>query len=412
MRWILTILMLFAMEEWPQWRGLKRDGQAAGFKEPGAWPKELRKQWQIEVGVGHSSPVMADGKLFLFTRRGEDEVLACLNPADGQEIWHQSYPAHYQVHPAATSHGKGPKSTPVVSGPRIVTFGISGVLTCWDTKTGKRIWQREFSKQFDKTSPLYGAAMSPVVEEDKCIVHVGGHDKGALLAIDIKTGETGWSCPEDGPGYASPIIATFDEVRQVVTQSQKNCMGVALEDGKLLWKIPFQTEYDQNAVTPIVHEGSIIVSGVNKGVDRYRIEHQEEEWATDNIWENKEVSLYLSSPVTDGELMFGFSHRQKGQLFAIDLTTGKTLWISEGRLGDNAALVAAGKVLWALTTPGELTAFKASDKQFEPLAHYKVADTPTWAHPLILPTGVIVKEESKLTFWQIPATGPKPIATD
>ena len=99
------------------------------------------------------------------------------------------------------------------------------------------------------------------------------------------------------------------------------------------------TEYDQNTVTPLVHEGSIILSGINKGVDRYRIEKTDDEWETDKVWANSEVSLYMSSPVADADKLFGFSHRQKGQLFAIDLTTGKTLWTSEGRLGDNASLV-------------------------------------------------------------------------
>jgi outer membrane protein assembly factor BamB len=402
LRWMLVMLTYAAVEDWPQWRGPHRDGQAIGFKIPTTWPKALEQRWQVEVGLGHSSPVAAEDKIYIFTRRGDDEVLACLNPSDGKELWQHGYPAPYQANAVAAMHGKGPKSTPVVAEGRVFTFGISGILTCWNAKTGKLAWQREFSKQFEKTSPLYGAAMSPIIEQDKCIVHVGGPDKGALLALDVKTGETIWSCPEDGPGYASPIVATIDEVRQAITQSQKACLGVDATDGKLLWKIPFQTEYDQNVVTPIEHEGSLIFSGLNKGVDRYRIEKQDDEWETDKTWENKEVSLYMSSPVADGETLFGFSHRHKGQLFAMDLTTGKTLWTSDGRLGDNASLVRTGKVLWALTTTSELIVFKASEAQFEPVAHYRVADTPTWAHPVIMPGGVLVKEETKLTFWRLP----------
>jgi outer membrane protein assembly factor BamB len=390
-----------ATEEWPQWRGPNRNGQSNGVKPPAAWPKTLDVRWQVEVGLGHASPVVADRKVYAFARRGEDEVLACLNLADGKTRWQQKYPAPYQVNAVAMMHGKGPKSTPVVAGGRVFTFGISGILSCWDAKTGKLNWRREFSKQFEATSPLYGAAMSPAVEGEKCIVHIGGPDKGALVAVDVRTGETIWSWADDGPAYASPIVVTIDGVRQVVTQSQKACIGVELEEGKLLWKIPFQTEYDQNAVTPIEHEGSLIFSGVNKGIDRYRVQKQDDEWETDNIWENKEVSLYMSSPVTDGETLYGFSHRHKGELFAMDLTTGKTLWTSDGRLGDNASLVETGNVIWALTSQSELLAFRASDKQFDLLAHYKVAETASWAHPVILAGGVLVKDESKLTLWTI-----------
>jgi outer membrane protein assembly factor BamB len=396
----LLVAACLAADEWPQWRGPQRNGQANSVRLPATWPKDLERRWTVDVGLGHSSPVMADRKIYVFTRRGDDEVLACLALADGKELWQQKYSAPYQVNPVAAVHGKGPKSTPVVAAGRVFTLGISGSLSCWDAKTGKPLWQRDFAKQFETTSPLYGAAMSPVVEADKCIVHAGGQDKGALMALDVKHGETLWSCPEDGPGYASPIVVTLSDVRQVVTQSQKTCLGVDLDEGKLLWKIPFQTEYDQNAVTPIEHEGSLIVSGINKGISRYRIDKQDDEWETDSLWENKEVSLYMSSPVTVGETLFGFSHRHKGELFAMDLTTGKTLWTSDGRLGDNAAVVATGKSIWALTSQSELIVFKAADKQFEPLAQYKVAETPTWAHPVLLPSGVLVKDESKLTLWQ------------
>jgi outer membrane protein assembly factor BamB len=406
--WALGLLVLAlsvacgnAAEQWPQWRGAKRDGQVATFSVPTTWPKELVKLWQINVGLGHSSPVVSGDRVYVFSRQDDNEVLSCFHLADGKQHWQQTYPAPYQVHPAASAHGKGPKSTPVISGSRIVTFGIGGILTCWDVKTGKRIWRRDFAKQFEKTSPLYGVAMSPIIEEEKCIVHVGGHDKGALMALNVRTGETIWSATDDGPGYSSPVIATIAEVRQVITQSQKGCLGVDLDDGKLLWRIPFTTEYDQNSITPLVHEGSVILSGINKGVSRYRIDKQDDEWETDEMWENREVSLYMSSPVADAERLYGFSHRQKGQLFAIDLTTGTTLWTSEGRLGDCASLVQTSKVVWALTTAGALIAFKAGDKQFDELARYHVAESATWAHPAFLSSGILVRDEAQLSLWTL-----------
>jgi len=398
---VVGLSLLVRADDWPQWRGPQRDGRTT-LKTPDAWPDHLEKRWEVEVGLGHSSPVVVGKRVYQFSRRGDNEELTCLNVADGTVVWRQGYAAPYQVNPVAAMHGKGPKSTPVVTEGRIVTLGISGIVTCWDAKSGKTLWQREFSKQFTNTSPLYGAAMSPAVADGKCIVHVGGHDKGALLALDVQSGQTVWSWNDDGPAYTSPLVVTLDEVPQVVTQTQKACVGVGLDNGELLWRIPFTTEYDQNSVTPLEYQGSIIFSGINKGVDRYRIEEVEEEWETDKLWSEKEASLYMSSPVADGERLFGFSHKQKGQLFALDLTTGKMLWTSEGRMGENASLVLTGKTLWALTTGGELIVFKASDKQFDPQARYKVADTPTWAHPAVTASSVFVKDENHLACWQMP----------
>ena len=400
-----------AADNWSQWRGANRDGVALEVSPRKVWPSELEKKWQIEVGIGHSSPVVQGDKVvFSFARQGEQEVVRAISLAEGKELWRKSYPAPYEVSPPAAGHGKGPKSTPVLADGRLFTLGISGVLSCWDAESGDLKWRKEFSKQFKHTSPLYGTAMSPLVDHGRLIVHVGGHDSGALLALDVADGEVAWSWDGDGPAYASPIVAELAGTRQVITQTQNATVGVAADNGALLWKIPFKTEFDQNSVTPVVYEQSIICSGYNRGIERFRIEKEGDEWLTDNIWGNKEVSLYMSSPVTSGERLFGFSHRQKGQLFAIDITTGRTLWTSDGRLGDNAALVRTGDVLWALTTQAELILFRDSAKGFEPLARYKVADTPTWAHPVIAPGSVIVKDEKKLTKWKIAAPPMPPAA--
>ncbi len=399
--------------DWPQWRGPHRDGQVADFKAPKQWPAELEQVWQVDVGIGHSSPIVVGDRTFVFTRIDEEEVLTALHLADGKEVWRRSYPAPYEVNNAAAAHGKGPKSTPAAADGRIYTLGIGGTLTCWDQE-GKRLWRKEFSDQFKQTSPLYGAAASPLIDEGRCIVPIGGNDNGALAAFDAKTGEEGWSWTGDGPAYASPIVTVISDTRQIITQSQNFCCGIDAAEGTLLWKIPFQTDYAQNAVTPILYDESVIFSGFNKGISRYRIEMREDQWHTEEIWENKEVSLYMSSPVVAGERLCGFSQKKRGQLFALDLTTGQTLWTGAGRLADNAAVVRTGSAIWALTNKGELIAFKDSEKEFEQLARYKVSETSTWAHPVILPQGILIKDETKLTLWKLkkPPKGEKPAATE
>jgi len=267
--------------DWPQWRGPARDGTLQKFKLPQAWPKELERGWQVEVGLGHASPVVAGQRVYAFARRDEDEVIRCFNLADGKEVWHQSYPAPYKVNEAAAAHGKGPKSTPAVAAGRVYTLGISGILSCWDAEKGTRRWQKDFSKQFKQSSPAYGTATSPLIDGDKCIVFVGGPGQGALMALDAQSGETKWSWDGDGPGYASPVIGVFSDVRQIITQSQTACIGVDEQTGALLWKIPFATDYEQNIVTPVLYDESVIFSGYNKGVSRYRVEKQGDDWWTD-----------------------------------------------------------------------------------------------------------------------------------
>ncbi|HVF27762.1 MAG TPA: PQQ-binding-like beta-propeller repeat protein, partial [Pyrinomonadaceae bacterium] len=151
---------------WSQWRGPNRDGNVIGFPAPPSWPKSLKDEWKVTVGVGHSSPVVSEGKIYVFARQGEEEVLLCLDAVTGKELWRSGQTIAYEMHPAARGHGKGPKSTPVVGDGKVFTLGITGILSAHDAKTGKLIWRKDFSKQYPTTSPLYGTAMSPVVEKN------------------------------------------------------------------------------------------------------------------------------------------------------------------------------------------------------------------------------------------------------
>jgi outer membrane protein assembly factor BamB len=251
-------------QDWPQWRGPNRDGVLTSFSEPRVWPEKLKPIWKATVGAGHSSPIVAAGRIYLHSRQDEEEIVSCLDLITGRLVWKDSYLVPYIMNPAATGHGKGPKSTPVVSDGRLYTFGITGVLSCFDIKTGRLNWRKEFSKEFKETSPLFGASMSPLIDGGLVIVNIGGHDQGALSAFNALTGDLKWSCKGDGPGQASPIIADLGGVRQVVTQTQNHLIGVDVSNGKLLWSVPFTTEYDQNIVTPLLYGQTLICSGVFK----------------------------------------------------------------------------------------------------------------------------------------------------
>jgi outer membrane protein assembly factor BamB len=133
--------------------------------------------------------------------------------------------------------------------------------------------------------------MSPVVVDDRVIAHVGGTAGGALTAFDAASGKVLWSWAEDGPAYTSPIVASLGGTRQVVTHSQNNIVGLALDGGKLLWKIPFTTPYDQNSVTPVVYKDTLIFSGHQKRTFAVRVTHANAKWSAEEIWTNEAVPM-------------------------------------------------------------------------------------------------------------------------
>jgi outer membrane protein assembly factor BamB len=387
-------------QEWNQWRGPSRTGAASLFVPPASWPDRPTEQWKVKsAGIGHSSPVISNGRVYLHSRLGEQEAVTAYDLASGKQIWQQTYDAPYQMNPAAAGHGKGPKSTPVIDSGRLYTFGISGVLSAFDTRDGKLLWRNDHKGEFPATSPEFGTAMSPLIDGATLIVHAGGSRNGALTAYDAATGAVRWRWKGDGPAYASPVIASFGGTRQVITQTQGNLVGISARDGTLLWQIPFTTAYEQNIVTPLVVDGVLIYGGINKPTTAVRISQSADKWNTEQVWENADVPMYMSSPVHAKGYVYGLTHRNRGQFFCLDAKTGKTMWTTKGREGENASLVISGDLLLAATTEGELIVARQNPSAFDVVKRYTVAESPVWAHPAPAGRGVVIKDAESLTYW-------------
>ena len=103
-----------------------RDGTVGDFQTPATWPAELTKPWTVEVGRGHSAPVVFGDRILQFTRMHGYETVACFD-LNGELVWRRQYAAPYKVNSDARGHGKGPKSSPYVVGDRVITLGISGI---------------------------------------------------------------------------------------------------------------------------------------------------------------------------------------------------------------------------------------------------------------------------------------------
>ena len=399
--WIAVLILALgpvaAAQDWPQWRGPNRDGAVASFQAPASWPESLTSRWSVEIGTGYATPLVVGERVYLFTRQGEDEVMTALDAASGDVIWRTSYAAPFSMNPATSRHGPGPKSTPTFSGGRLFTLGMSGIVTVFEAETGRQLWQRPASP----VEPTYQTAMSPVVEGDLVIFHIGGHDDGALTAFDVETGDVRWSWDGDGPAYGSPLVFDLSGTRQVATFTQQNFVGVALANGQLLWRRPYETPATTTSQTPILHRDTVIEMGRGNGVTAFRALPRDSEWATENVWHTDEVSMHLSDAVAIDGVLFGLSHLNSGQYFALDLDTGRVLWKSDPRQAEHAAIARAGDTVFSLEDDGELMVLRLDRTQFEPLARYTVATSETWAQPVVSGNRVFVKDVSSLTLWTI-----------
>jgi outer membrane protein assembly factor BamB len=383
--------------DWPQWRGPNRDGTLASFTEPKAWPDNLTRRWKVEVGTGYATPIVVGNRVYAFARQGENEVMRALDAGSGAVVWETSYPAPFAMNSATARHGPGPKSTPTFDNGRLFTLGMSGIVTAFDAATGKQIWQ----KPAPPVEPTYHTAQSALVDGGLVILHVGGNNQGALTAFDAATGAVKWAWNGDGPGYGSAILAELGGTRQVIVLSQQRLVGVDAANGQLLWSVPFMARSTTNSITPLVYGQTVIVSGQGKPLTAYRISKANDQWAADLAWENDQLQMSFSNPVLVRDAVFSLSPLNSGQFFWADAKTGSTLWRSAPRQAGNAAIVRAGDYLFVLKDEGQLLVARSTPGGFEPLKTYTVADSATWAPPVISGNRVFVKDVSTLALWTL-----------
>jgi outer membrane protein assembly factor BamB len=376
--------------DYVQWRGAQRDGSASAFVEPTVWPAELTRRWKIDVGEGYATPLIVGDVVYAFTRVDGEEGITALDAATGRQRWRTSYAAPYTPSKPAEKHGASPKATPLYYDGRLFTLGISGIVSAFDAKSGKQLWQTAAPKD----APFYGAAVSPLAFRDLVIVHPG--DYGPLTAFDTRTGTVKWTAGSSG-FFASPILVTLERTMQVVSVTLDYVIGVTL-DGRILWQFPFDAK--GGATMPVVNNDTIIVNSPER-VIAFRPRLRDGAWIVETMWETKDVSTYLSTPVVVDGVLYGLSTKQRGQFYAVDAKTGQVLWLGTPREADNTALVKAGQLLFLLNDDAELIVARSNRKAFAPIASYMVADSATWAQPAISGDRIFIKDVSTLALWTV-----------
>jgi len=94
--WLVCLLTLLPAaaawsEDWPQWRGPHRDGSLSSAAAPAAWPERLKLKWKLTVGEGHASPILAGGRIFVFTRQQGKEAASNIDPTTGNIVWQRTF---------------------------------------------------------------------------------------------------------------------------------------------------------------------------------------------------------------------------------------------------------------------------------------------------------------------------------
>lgn len=401
---ILVSVPFFAQAaDWPQWLGPRRDGSATDIIQP--WSEAPKVMWRAPVGEGHSSPVVANGRVYLHHKVAgkEVEVLTIYDAATGKvqaEYFHERTPYKGQF-------GAGPRATPAVAPDgQVVSFGISGSLNSDVVNS----WGLPVLLHFNAPNLRFGISGSPLFDGDRVIVPVGS--KGAsVVAFDRKTSQVIWKALDDAASYSSPIIIDHGGRRQLIQLTAAGLVSLAPADGAVYWQFPFKDVLQESSATPCKVGDLMIASSVTLGSIAVKLTNKEGKPAVEQAWKNPALSCYFSTPVPVGEnhvymVTGSFAAVMRGQpqadLCCVEAATGKLLWKQDKvgkyhaallRLGDNKLLLHSDS--------GELRLIDPDANVYRELARATICG-PTWAHPALSDGRLYVRDEKELICLQLP----------
>src|SRR5829696_6661511 len=381
---------------WTNFRGPKRDGKYDETPVSTNWPANgLPIIWKQPVGVGHSSFAVADGKAYTIEQRRNQEVVAAYDLGTGRELWAQKWNAEY-----TDSTGDGPRSTPTWDQGRIYALGATGELRCLDANTGAVIWGKNILSDNQARNLPWAMAASPLIVDDKVIVLPGGANGKSVVAYNKMTGAPVWKVLDDPQAYVSPMLMDLAGRRQIVVVSSFRVVGLAPENGSLLWSYSWGTEMGINVSQPIMVDQNrfFISSGYGKGAALVEVKGSGNSYTATTIWENNNMKNKFNSSVLHNGYVYGLD---EGILVCLDVNTGERKW-KDGRYGYGQVLL-AGEDLIITTDKGEIALVKASPDKYTEVARFSALQGQTWNYPAIASGRLLIRNSNEMAAYDTSA---------
>jgi outer membrane protein assembly factor BamB len=380
-------------EDWPQFLGPSRNGVYSGGDLAAAWPKSgPAVVWKMDIGAGFAGPVVSQGRLILFHRKGGSEVVEALDAATGREIWKYEYPTKYRDD---FGFDEGPRSAPTIAGGRVFTFGAEGMLHCLDFASGKKIWSIDTMAAFQVPKGFFGAAGAPLVDGDRVLMNIGGA-KAGIVAFDAASGKTLWTATNHQASYSSGVVVTIAGQRRALFLTRAGLVDVDPATGKVRWDAPWRARMQAsvNAASPVVVGDSVFVTAsYDTGASLVRIGPggPAQVWGSDEA-----LSAHYATPVHKDGFLYGFHGRQEfGQaLRCIELATGKVRW-SEEKYGAGTVTLAGNRLL-IVRESGEIVLAEASPTGYKPVASAAALPKVVRAYPAIADGRIYIRNEKSL----------------
>lgn len=382
------VLLLFVQstwaEDWPQWRGPTRDGAWAEKGILQSFPPDgLKFLWRTPVGLGLSSPVVAQGRVFVtdvdLTRPLTKERVLCFEAASGKPLWTYAYEAEYPES-GPDQFIQGPIPTPICHDGKVYTIGKTELL-CLDAAGGKLLWKTALDKEYDSQESLTYA--SPLIEGNLLIIYSGrfsGPATKCVIAIDKDSGKTVWRAVMDYAAMSSPIVVNAAAKRQLIVWSQQAVTSLDPATGEVYWREATRPVNQSSAVsTPVVQGNRLLIGGLLMELDAAKP-------ASTVLWPETKSPARRNLSNTSTPLLRGnhvFSARTSGSFVCLDATTGNELWqtdeVTDLVSGASIHLTSNGDNTFLYTDRGELILARLNGDGYKEISRALLLE-PTFAY--------------------------------
>lgn len=408
-------------DDWPQWLGPERDSvwRETGIVDRFGTASPVVR-WRTPLNGGYTGPAVADGRVFVmdYVTQGDrtpspdqrnklegTERVLCLDADTGKQLWKHEYVCPYEI-----SYPAGPRATPTVDGELVYTLGAQGDLRCLEVATGNLVWSRNFPRDYQAETPLWGFCGHPLVDGDHLICIVGG--PGSLVvAFDKRTGDERWRSLDAGQaGYSAPTIVQAGGVRQLLIWHATALASLDPATGKPYWSEPLDPNYGMSIVTPRMDENLVFVGGIVHKSMVVRL-HREGPTAEVLWYGTNEIGIdpTHSTPFAENGHLYGVN--KEGDICAMELQTGKVLWsnfdlMPERRRVHSGTVFAVKQAdrFFLMTDSGELVIARMSPERYEEVSRVQLLE-PTgdamgravvWSHPAFANRCVYARNDKEI----------------